>query len=756
MTQQIDPLHLVPLENRPPTADNDGVTVGQIFSALNRRWPVLVSVILIITIIGFAVVKSLTPTYTSTSIIVLSARQDSVVDLQEAYMHAAAADALIRSESDALHSRTLVNRVIDRENLIADPEFNVFIRPVEPDLLTQWGLDPYLPKFVQRFLQSTPPDPSRLTPEQLKYNVATQVLRAYSVTSDPKTYSVDIAFTSTDAAKASRVANRFAAEYMASQIDERIASSDNAAIWLNPRLVELSKKVAQADRAVVEFREANHIVDLPSAQGEDNTLALQQIQNLAQGLTAARTTRAHLEAAQQEVSRLQDDPDRALSAPAVAAAPVVENLRIQEVTAGAQLASLLGTYGDRHPLVISAKNALQELRDRLQEEANRALKRLEVQMHEAQASEAQLQTRLDELTRIRGGESRLLPQLRQLESEQTAAKTVYDTFVQGLFRAVAQDGVPVPKGRIIQYADTVDFPTFPNLRIAMAVLFVAATMIAIAVVYALEAADKSFHSADQLEDSLHLPVLGLTLRDPNASRRMTRGRAQVSQRILAEPMSAMSETVRLAQTAIAFSRADRQSKIVMVTSAVPAEGKTTLALMMARQSAAAGKRTIVVEAEMRRPTFYKELAPLPPKGLAEYLRSQAALDDILGIDAPTGMHFIAACGQSKFSSELLASPRMAALLRELGTRYDLIILDTPPATIVADALQLGGVIDAAVLVVKWNSTPKHLVLDAAKKLRAANVPLVGAVITQVDARKYRFFGQGALPYEYAKAYYTAA
>src|ERR1700704_6099317 len=166
MTQQIDPLHLVPLENRPPAADNDGVTVGQIFSALSRRWPVLVSTILIITILGYAVVKSLTPTYTSTSIIVLSARQDSVVDLQEPYMHAAASDALIRSESDALRSRTLVNRVIERENLMADPEFNVFIRPVEPDLLARWGLASYLPKFIQRRLHSAPPDPSRLSPEQ--------------------------------------------------------------------------------------------------------------------------------------------------------------------------------------------------------------------------------------------------------------------------------------------------------------------------------------------------------------------------------------------------------------------------------------------------------------------------------------------------------------------------------------------------------------------------------------------------------------
>src|SRR5262249_21148167 len=160
----------------------------------------------------------------------------------------------------------------------------------------------------------------------------------------------------------------------------------------------LSKKVEQADRAVEEFRQANHIIDLPSAQqGEENTLALQEIQNLAQGLTAARTTRAQLEAAQQEVARLPDEPDRALSAPAVAAAPLVENLRTQEVAASAQLASLLGTYGDRHPLVVSARAAVQSLRQRLTEETARALKQLDVQMRAAQANEAQLQARMDEL-----------------------------------------------------------------------------------------------------------------------------------------------------------------------------------------------------------------------------------------------------------------------------------------------------------------------------------------------------------------------
>ena len=751
MTHPVDALHLLPLEGRPANFENDGVTIGQILSVLGRRWMLLAATILGITMLGMIVVKSLTPTYTSTAIIVLSTRQDSIVDMQEPYMHAAASDAMTRSESDALRSRTLVNRVIDRENLMADPEFNVFIRKIKPSFLTSWGIAKYLPKSTQIYLKVALPDSRGLAPEQLKYNVASRVLGAYTVASDPKTYTVQVSFTSVDAAKASRIANRFAAEYMSSQVDERVAASDRAAIWLNPHLAELSKKVEQADRAVEEFRQSHHILDLPGAQGAGNTLALQEIQNLAQGLSTARNTRAQLEAAQQEVAKLRDDPERALSAPAVAAAPVVENLRIQELTAAAQLASLKGTYGDRHPLVISATSALQELRTRLTEEASLALRQLDVQMRGAQASEVQLQTRMNELTNVRTAETRVLPQLRQLESEQTAAKTIYDTFVQGLLRATSQDGVPVPKGRIIQYADTVDWPTFPNVSMAMAVILITATMVGVAAVYAVEATDKSFRSAEEIEHALRLPVLGLTLAAP---RSMARKRGRVSHNIVAEPVSALSETVRQVRTAITFSRSDRQPKVVMVTSAVPAEGKTTFALMMARQSALAGNRVIVIEAEMRKPTFEKELDPLPVKGLGQYLLNRATLDEVVGIDAATGLHFIAAHERSALSGELLASPRMAVLLRELGTRYDFIVLDTPPATIIADASQLGGVIDAAVLVVKWNSTPRYLVRDAAKKLRAANVPVVGAVMTQVDARRYKFFGQGALPYEYAKAYYT--
>jgi capsular exopolysaccharide synthesis family protein len=332
--------------------------------------------------------------------------------------------------------------------------------------------------------------------------------------------------------------------------------------------------------------------------------------------------------------------------------------------------------------------------------------------------------------------------------------------VQGLYRASSDNGNPTARGRIVQHADIVDWPTFPNIPIFMAVIVVAAVMAAIGVVYALESGDKSFHSADSLEEATGLPVLGmslLALKSTSAERgEGPRIATTVSRKMIMEPNSALSESVRLTRTAIAGSRSDRLPKVVMLTSAVPGEGKTTFALMMARQSASTGSRAIVIEAEMRRPAFARDLRPMPAQGLADYLLGHATLDQVIGIDGASGMHFIGSGEATSRSSELLASPRMAALLKELSTQYDLIILDTPPAAIVADALQLSGMIDAAILLVKWAGTPRHLVMDALKKLRGAKAPVVGIVMTQVNSRKYKYYGQGTLPYDYATSYYTQA
>jgi polysaccharide biosynthesis transport protein len=755
MTLPIETSRGAPFE-APMMGGEGNINLGQIFSALWRRRTVFLSVAFSITVLGFIVLKLLTPLYDSTVVLVLAAHQDGVVDMQQSYMNAPPSDPVVRAEVDALKSRTLIDRVIDRANLMMDPEFNQYARPLKPNPILCFPARLF-PGFLQVKLGCRKPDSSQLAPEQVKYNVASQVLQSFSVTPDPKTYTVKLDVSSKNTQKAARLANLWADEYMGAQIDEKVAEVDRAMASLNPRIQNLSTNAERADNAVETYKEKNHIVSLSGAQSDTNTLALQEVQSLSLELASARTARAKLESAQQEVRKIQSDPSQALTAPAVAAAPLVETVREQEANAAAQLASLQGTYGERHPLVVSAKKQLEELRQRLDQEVQRAIQELDVQVRQSQVNERQLQTRIDQLVSARNGENKTMPQLRQLDSAQTAAKSVYDAFMQGVYRAAAQNGVPTPRGRVVQRADVTDWPSFPNMPIFMAVIAVAALMIAFGVVSILEASDDSFHSVGELEGATRLNVLGMTLAAPSRPAFIFKRQiSPLSRLMITEPTSALSESLRLTRSAIASSRADRLPKTVMITSAVPGEGKTTFALMLGRQSATTGVHSIVIEAEMRRPKFGRDLGPLPAKGLCDYLLGQAALEEVIGIDQASGLHFIAAGNLSRNCSELLGSTRMAELLRSLGSRYSLIVIDTPPAAIVADALQLSGMIDVAVLLVKWASTPRHMVLDGIRKLQGAKAPLVGTVLAQVDARKYKLYGKGSLAYDYARSYYTEA
>jgi capsular exopolysaccharide synthesis family protein len=764
MTLPIEASQVMSFQIATTGPDGDGVHAAQILSALWRHRVIFLSVVFSIMALGFIVLKLLTPTYDSTVVLVLSARQDAVVNMQQSYMNTTPPDPVVRAEVDALSSRTLIDRVIDRAQLMQDPEFNLYARPFHPNRVLCLPAR-LLPGFLQVRFGCRKRASGALTAEQLKYTVASRVLKAFSVTPDAKTYSVKLDVTSVDAGKAARLANLWADEYMKSQIDQKVADAERAMAALKPRLEQLGRDVAAADSAVQKYKEEHRIVTLtgPATTGpqdNSNTMALQEVQSLNLELSSARTARAKLEAAQQEVRRVSYEPGQALSATVVAAAPLVATMREQEATAAAQLASLKGTYGERHPLVVSAQKQLDEVRRNLGTEVQRALKQFDSQVRESQLSERQLQARINQLAFARTGESKTLSGLDQLASAQMAAKTVYDTFVQGAYQAASQNGVPTARGRVVQYADTQDWPSFPNIPIFMAVITIAALMISTGLVFVLEAGDKSFRSAGEIESATGLSVLGMTLAAPRAGTGLMspfgpkRLASPISNLMITQPSSALSESLRLTRAAIASSRADRLPKTVMITSAVPGEGKTTFALMLGRQSAAGGSRTIVVEAETRRPKFGRDLQSLPAKGLTDYLTMRAGLDEIIGLDTMSGLHFIASGNADHGYGELLGSPRMVTLLQSLAAQYDLVIIDTPPVAIVADALRMSGLVDAVILLVKWASTPSQLVQDGIKKLRAAKAPLVGVVVTQVDAHRYKFYGHGPLAYEYARSYYT--
>ena len=213
-----------------------------------------------------------------------------------------------------------------------------------------------------------------------------------------------------------------------------------------------------------------------------------------------------------------------------------------------------------------------------------------------------------------------------------------------------------------------------------------------------------------------------------------------------EPNSLYSEAIRTIRTALMLSSIDQRPKSILFTSSVPAEGKTATAVSVARASAKAGQRTILLDCDLRKPSVNESLGVPNGKGVAEILTGAVEIDDAIEIDLKSGLHYITAGAKVPNPPDALGSNAMRQLIEELSRRYDLVILDTPPVLPVSDALVLLRHVDKAVFLVRWGSTRREAVLAGIRQVQEANGDLAGVAMTRVDIRRHQ-------KYNYSDSYY---
>jgi capsular exopolysaccharide synthesis family protein len=287
------------------------------------------------------------------------------------------------------------------------------------------------------------------------------------------------------------------------------------------------------------------------------------------------------------------------------------------------------------------------------------------------------------------------------------------------------------------------------------------------VVYAVEAADTSYRGATDLEAATGFQVMGMTL----VHRRGWAGRLLRSERLpsllrrragffppatsfASAPGSAEAESVGLVRTAITKARSGHATKTLLVTSALPGEGKSAFALALCASAVRTGQRSLIIEADLRKPSLAAELRISPTVGLGEFLRGDATIEEIIRTDAETGVDIIPCARPAQDAVALLRSERMSQLILDSSEIYDFIVIDTPPVMLVEDALQIdSSVLDAVVIAVKWGGSPRNIVEQAFRRVVEMGLPLIGSVMTQVDPKRYASYGNGRLPIDYAGRYY---
>lgn len=708
-----------------------GIDLSEAVKVLNRRRSVVLACMAVITLVSAIIVFNLTPRYTAEAALILEPRKTQVLDLQAVVSGLPADTAVTRGEVEVLKSATLAEAVVKKTNLIAEPEFNSRLsKPSFLSLVLQpvhWAIS-----SIKSLFTSAPNAPP-VDPARAELLAVTRALQGHlDVANDGRSYVIKVRVDSENPKLAAMLANAYASAYLDAQLEAKFSAVQRANEWLNDHLADLRSKAEASDRAVQVFAAQNN---LTQTRGE--TITSQQISELNTQLVLASAELAQKEANLQQVQgSLRTGGVSA--AVQVLSSPLIQNLREQELALASREAELATRYKPEHPAMINIKAQVQDLDRKIQDEIDRIVNGMQGEVVASRAKVSSLRQSLNQLQS--GDQGGAGVQLRELQREAEANKTLYESFLNRFKQTSAQEDIQQADARIISDAMVPTTPSYPKKTPLVGFAFLGSIMIGILAAFGIERLDTGFRTGEQFEKMTQTPVLGL---EPDM------GTGELPHDVVVRrPVSSYAEAIRSICTALRYSDIDNPPKVVMITSSLPNEGKTVFALSLARSAAKSGGKALLIDCDMRRPAIARILGVEAQPGLLSLFDDKSDKTKIIRIDKELGLHFIPVASGTANPQDLLGSQHMKGLIEVMRQRYDLIVIDTPPILAVSDALVLSHLSDATVFLARWAKTPRPVILGALKTFRSIGGKLAGVVMSRVDMRKHSTYGYGDPGYYY--------
>jgi capsular exopolysaccharide synthesis family protein len=513
-----------------------------------------------------------------------------------------------------------------------------------------------------------------------------------------------------------------------------------ASEWMNGRLEELRDRLVAAEERLQAFREQEQLVDMEAGI---RALPALELNETTQKLVDARRELSEAESTYRQLAAQLNAPlDRMLAIPAIKQDPLVQQFRQARATADLRVAELSKRYGPRHPKMIAASSerdsAERALASQVESVKEAIRNQYEVSRSKAAALEAAMATAKTGVQLVGRKESRY----RELTREAETSRQLYDLFYQRASETQETVDLVTANARVIEPAVIPLLPSAPNTKLIAAIALALALVAGVALAFLREMMDNTVRHRGDVEQKIGQSILGIV---PLLARRRRGGDiARYGQR----GDQSFEESIRTVRTGISLSRLDNPHKLIMVTSAVAGEGKTTIASNLALAFSQLG-RVLLIDADLRRPSVATQFGiDRQRPGLTELCDGSATAQEcILRLGEDETLDLLTAGGAPSGALELLESKRFRGLLTKLTSVYDRIIIDCPPVLPVSDALVLANQCDALVFVVKADSTPVLQVNRALQQLRRCPALLTGVVLNQVDVEKLASYG------DYGGGYY---
>lgn len=545
---------------------------------------------------------------------------------------------------------------------------------------------------------------------------------------------VDVKVEHPDPKQAVAIANTLVETFIQQNLDQKMSKSLDALRWLKVEADTLERDVEQKDLALQTYRVEKKMVSLEESQN----IVLQALKQAQADLDKARSDAASAQKLDEEVERLLKSGTSIDAIPQVAGNPLIQDMRKSLAEKEALLANLLKRYKDKYPDVIRVREEISSLKDSIQRESQKVREAIRAEAELARAKESIMAGELKKKEQESFELSQLRIQYDVLNRQAEQSKLLYNVVLQRMKETDLTSKDKAQNMRVVDAAVVPMNPVKPRVVLTLFLGIIGGLGVAIGLAFFVNYLDDSIKSQDDIETYLRLPFLGYI---PNIK---TNSLLERDLQAHLRPQSNAAEGFRTLRAAVALSPNSDKYRVLTVTSTIPSEGKSLVASNLAIVMAQTGLKTLLVDADLRRPSVHKVFRLQSPIGLSSYLMDKVkSVDEFIHTTEVPNLDVVCCGAVPSSPSELAGSKRMRQFLDEIRSRYDRVIFDCPPVSAVSDPLLIASLSDGAVFVAKFNKIRRDHARKTIQRIQDAGIHILGVVLNDID-----FEGKDSYYYSY--------
>ncbi|MVA36261.1 polysaccharide biosynthesis tyrosine autokinase [Agrobacterium vitis] len=752
------------LQREQPEADSF-IDLDRLLTIAVRRARIVGLSIALFVMLGVTYLLFTTPYYTSmTQILLDDSLSRYTQDDKAAPGDRSQADTELASAVEILKSNSMALRVVDEAKL-SDNEL-VTNPPASPVSFVKDML-----RSVKRLVSAGP----KLTDAEIaagrRGKAAAMLQQNITVERVMRSAVIAVSYRSPDPLLSAKVTKAYADAFLTDQLNANFDASERATLWLQGRLDDLAKRAQLASLDVEKYKAEN---GLTQTGGE--LMSEQQLTDLNKQLIVAQADAASAQARYEQYKSIvtqgpQNAVKNAIVSGQAGANQVLQDLRSRYLSIEKREQDIVANFGPTHPQAKALKAEKDNVGGQIFQELQQLTSSYGNEFDVARSREQSLRGSLEKLTGTNSDANRSLVHLRELEQKSSALKTLYEAFLNRYEVASQSQSLPAAKARVISEAGVPASPSSPKKTMVIALSMVLGLMAGAGLAFLQEMQERYFRLESDVRTTLgqkslgYLPRLGPKLKkaiNPKLARwrqkapkgaTIVPGAENVSldrmmRTVIEAPRSAFTETLRNTKLATDIILQGKTSRVIGILSALPGEGKSTVAANFAVLLASSGKRTLLIDADLRNPSLSRLLQPAPKTGLVQAVLGEVSWQDCIKVDQETKLAVLpivpgAAARSLAHTNELIASPGMNALLENVRQSFDYIIVDLAPLGPVVDAKAFAPLADGFVFVVEWGKTPKKLVSDLLEAEPHISNNVLGVLLNKTDMQtltRYSDFG----------------